>query len=175
MNRQDHNLSDRTTPATQATRYCDVKQSIDSYEPLRILAREEVRIYTPQSVGGRIGWNAMLAAHDLRLLLPEAACADSEPDTIRLRVALALHVGKGTGTIALDSARWIYEGGPIPRQLVAYYAPYAKRPQGKHIRGKRKRVKPQDVQEILGLKITTPHCTSRELALDYEILEPVIR
>lgn len=161
--------------AERGTRYSEIRSHLEASETITHLERNEVRIYTPQNVGGRTNWDALRVGRDIRILLPDIACADAERDSIHMRVALAQHLSKGTGVIAGESARWIYEGGPIPQPLYAYYSPYAKRPQGKHIKGKRRRLKPHEITTVLGLQVTTPQCTASDLQLDYEILEPVIR
>ncbi len=135
----------------------------------------EVPLYTPEDVGGRINYRAMIARAELREVASGLACAHEEPDSFELRIAIALQRTRGMGVVAREGARWVYEGGPQPTRFTVYYQRYEPRPQGKHLRGLVRRVHPKQVLHYGRLRITSPEYTSEDLGLNYPILVPVIR
>lgn len=134
-----------------------------------------VELFTPADLGSVFAYDLLIQQHELRELMPGISCADAEPDSLALRAALARYVVKDEGVLAQETARWLYTGGPIPQKLTVYYLPYDKRPQGKTLRGLRKRFYPGDVLTILGVRVMSPDYVRSDLELPQEILAPVIR
>lgn len=162
-------------PPKSSARYDRILHAISAQQPPARTTQHEVILFTHESVGGLVSWRSLIADHEIRELLPGIACADSEPDSLQLRVALALQATHHNGIVARETARWIYEGGKVPYPMEAYYTRYTTRPQGKYVRGIRRRLRNDEFRTVLGLEVTTPQVTAQDLNLDYEILEPVIR
>lgn len=133
------------------------------------------KIITPNIVGGEHNYQALKSHRDLREIIPGYSCADAEPDSFVLRVALLKAVSTTNGVVSLNAARWLYEGGSCPLPLEIFYPPYGKRPQGKLVVGRRKRIFQEDITVFFGLRVTSPSRTQKDLELDQAILAPVIR
>ena len=164
-------------PTLSKTKFSEIKEQLERRTQLTdypVNKREPI-IFTPQRFGHNVAYQLLVNQKELRELIPGYACADAEPDSIHIRAALLSACTPKEGILAQESALWLYQGGIAPRYFTFFYSPFEKRPQGKHVRGIKKRLYPNEITKVLGISVTTPERTAKDLGLDQEILAPVIR